>query len=173
MKRKITLFIAAAAALGVAVIAAGCGGSASGSPYSSGSYGSAAPSAKTAAARPAKLSIRNSPLGRILVDGRGRTLYLFEKDKRASSSCYGSCASIWPPFTSKGKPRAGHGVLARKLGTTKRTDGKLEVTYNRHPLYYYAGDSKRGDTKGQGLDQFGAEWYVLSPAGTKVERGDS
>jgi len=174
MQRKITTFIAAAAPLAIALVAAGCGSSASGSPYSSGPYGSAAtPTAPPATARAAKVGVRNSPLGRILVDGRGRTLYLFEKDKRASSSCYGSCASIWPPFTSKGKPRAGHGVLARKLGTTKRTDGKLEVTYNRHPLYYYAGDSKRGDTKGQGLDQFGGEWYVLSPAGSKVERGGS
>ena len=90
-----------------------------------------------------------------------------------ASTCYGACASIWSPFTTKGKPRAGHGVLASKLARTKRKDGKLEVTYNHHPLYYYVDDNKRGDTNGQGLDQFGAEWYVLSPAGEKVERDDS
>ena len=174
MKRKITLFIAGAAPLALAIIAAGCGTSASGSAYSTGPYGSAAaPSANTAAARAATVGIGNSPLGRILVDGRGRTLYLFEKDKRVASACYGACASIWPPLTTTGKPRAGHGVLARKLATTRRKNGRLEVTYNRHPLYYYAGDTKRGDTKGQGLDLFGAEWDVLSPAGKKVQGGDS
>ena len=174
MKRKITTLIAAAAApLALALVAAGCGSSASGSPYSSGPYGSAATPNATPAGAGAKVGVRNAPLGRILVDGRGRTLYLFEKDKSTPSTCYGTCASIWPPFTSKGKPRAGHGVLARKLGRTKRTDGKLEVTYNRHPLYYYSGDTKPGETNGQGLDQFGAEWSVLSPAGTKVERDGS
>lgn len=172
MRRKVKLFIAAAAPLAIAFIAAGCGSSASGSPYSSGSYGSAAtPNAKLAAARAAKVGVTNSPLGRILVDGRGRTLYLFEKDKRMVSTCYGACASIWPPFTTKGKPRAGHGVLASKLATTRRKDGRLEVTYNHHPLYYYVADRKPGQTTGQGLNQFGAPWWVLSPAGKEIHRG--
>jgi len=172
MKRKITLFIATAETVGIALIAAGCGGSASGAPNSSGPYGSAATtSPPNAAAGAAKVAVANSPLGRILVDGGGRTLYLFEKDTSTASTCDGSCASIWPPFTTTGKPLAGDGALAGKLGTTKRTDGKIEVTYNGHPLYYYAGDTKPGDTTGQGLDSFGAEWDVLSPAGRKIEAG--
>ena len=170
MKRKITLFIATAATVGIALIAAGCGGSASGN--SSGPYGPAAPtSPPNAAAGAAKVAVANSPLGRILVDGPGRTLYLFEKDTGTASTCDGACASSWPPFTTTGNPLAGDGALAGKLGTTKRTDGKIEVTYNGHPLYYYAGDTKPGDTTGQGLDSFGAEWDVLSPAGSKIEAG--
>ena len=171
MKWKATPFIAGTAPLGLALIVAGCASSASGSPNSSGPYGSAAtPSAERAAAGAPTVRIANSPLGRILVDGGGRTLYLFEKDRRASSTCDGACASIWPPLTIKGAPRAGRGVAVGKVATTKRKDGTLEVTYNRHPLYYYVGDTKRGDTNGQGLDQFGAKWYVLSPAGKTVER---
>jgi predicted lipoprotein with Yx(FWY)xxD motif len=170
MKRKITLFIAAAATLGIALIAAGCGGSGSGAPNSSGPYGStAAPSPPNAAAGGAKVAVANSPLGRILVDGHGLTLYLFEKDTSTASTCDGACASSWPPLTTTGSPLAGDGALAGKLGTTKRTGGKTEVTYNGHPLYYYAGDTKPGDTTGQGLDSFGAPWYVLSPAGEKIE----
>ena len=81
------------------------------------------------------------------------------------------CASAWPPLTASGTPRAGSGVSAKLLGTTKRADGKTEITYAGHPLYLYAGDQKAGDTTGQGLDQFGAEWYVLSPAGSKIDEG--
>ena len=97
--------------------------------------------------------------------------YLFERDKTTKSTCYGACATYWPPLTTKAKPRAGRGVIAGKLGTTKRRDGRLAVTYNRHPLYTFVADTKRGDTKGQDLNQFGAGWYVLSPKGVKVERG--
>jgi predicted lipoprotein with Yx(FWY)xxD motif len=157
--RKITLLIAAAALLAMAVAAAAFGGPASGS--------AAAASAPHRATGAAKVSVASTPLGRILVDGRGRTLYLFEQDKGRVSSCYSGCASVWPPFTIKGKPAAGRGVLARRLGTTKRKDGKLEVTYNGHPLYYYAGDAKRGDVNGQGAD---GSWFVLAPSGKKIER---
>jgi predicted lipoprotein with Yx(FWY)xxD motif len=167
MKRKFSLLITAAP-LAAALAAAGYGASAATPPNSNG-YGTP-PTAKSAAATGrAMVSAARSPLGRILVDARGRTLYLFQKDRGTASTCYGACASIWPPLTTKGKPLAGPGVLASRLGTTMRKDGKVEVTYNRHPLYYYAGDTKRGQTAGQGLDQFGAEWYVLSAAGQKVE----
>jgi predicted lipoprotein with Yx(FWY)xxD motif len=106
----------------------------------------------------------------VLVDGKGRTLYLFEKDKGSASSCTGACASIWPPLTAADSV-AGPGVSAAKLGAIKRADGKTEVTYAGHPLYTYAGDAKAGDTRGQGLDQFGAEWYVLAPSGHKIDNG--
>jgi len=112
-----------------------------------------------------------SPLGRILVDSRGITLYDFPKDQGTTSSCYGACAALWPPLITKGKPVAGLGVRASLLGTTKRKDGKLEVTYNGHPLYYFVSDRKPGQTTGQALNQFGAPWWVLSPAGKEIHRG--
>jgi predicted lipoprotein with Yx(FWY)xxD motif len=119
----------------------------------------------------ATVAIATSPLGRILVDNRGITLYDFPKDRGTTSSCYGACAALWPPLTTNGKPVAGRGARASLLGTTKRKDGKLEVTYNGHPMYYFVSDRKPGQTTGQGLDQFGAPWWVLSPAGKEIHRG--
>ena len=112
--------------------------------------------------------VAKSRLGRILVDSRGITLYDFVADKHGRSSCYGACATYWPPLLTKGKPHAGTGVRASLLGTTKRKDGKLELVYNHHPLYYFVGDRKPGQTTGQGLNQFGAPWWALSPAGKEI-----
>jgi predicted lipoprotein with Yx(FWY)xxD motif len=117
------------------------------------------------------VAVAKSRLGRILVDSKGITLYDFVKDKGSVSSCYGACAALWPPLITKGKPHAGHGVRASQLGTTTRNDGKLEVTYNRHPLYYFVTDRKPGQTTGQGVNQFGGPWWVLSPAGKEIHRG--
>jgi len=117
------------------------------------------------------VAVAKSRLGPILVDSRGITLYDFVKDKRGTSSCYGACAALWPPLFAKGKPHAGHGVRASLLGTTRRKDGKLEVTYNHHPLYYYVSDRKPGQTTGQRLNQFGGLWWVLSPSGKEIHRG--
>jgi predicted lipoprotein with Yx(FWY)xxD motif len=130
----------------------------------------AAGSATGSGAAGATVGTSTSRLGRILVDGRGRTLYLFEKDKGKTSTCYGACASIWPPVTTSGEPHAARGAHVGLLGTTRRKGGKLEVTYAGHPLYLYAGDQKRGDTNGEGLNQFGAKWYVLAPSGKKIDR---
>jgi predicted lipoprotein with Yx(FWY)xxD motif len=88
-----------------------------------------------------------------------------------ASTCYGACAALWPPLTTTGKPVAGHGVRASLLGTTKRKDGKLEVTYNHHPLYYFVSDQKPGQTTGQGVNQFGAPWWVISAAGKEIHHG--
>jgi predicted lipoprotein with Yx(FWY)xxD motif len=118
-----------------------------------------------------QVHIANSRLGRILVDGKGVTLYDFVKDKGTTSVCYGACAALWPPLITHGKPIAGPGVRASLLGTTKRKDGKLEVTYNGHPLYYFVTDRKPGQTTGQGVNQFGGPWWVLSPAGKEIHRG--
>jgi predicted lipoprotein with Yx(FWY)xxD motif len=117
------------------------------------------------------VAIAKSRLGRILVDSKGVTLYDFVTDKGGASSCYGACTALWPPLITKGKPHAGHGVRASLLGTTKRKDGKLEVTYNHHPLYYFVSDRKPGQTTGQGVNQFGGPWWVLSPAGKEIHRG--
>ena len=117
------------------------------------------------------VEITSSPLGRILVDGRGITLYDFPPDKGTTSVCSGACAALWPPLLTSGPPHAGSGVKASLLGTTKRSDGKLEVTYAGHPLYSFVGDRKPGQTTGQGVNQFGGPWWVLSAAGKEIHRG--
>ncbi|MER6098091.1 hypothetical protein ABT154_19970 [Streptomyces sp. NPDC001728] len=109
-------------------------------------------------------------LGTVLVDGKGRTLYLFEADKSTSSTCNGGCATAWPPLLTTGQPSAGGSAQSTLLGTTKRDDGKTQVTYHGHPVYGYAGDTKPGDANGQGLNQFGAKWYVLGADGNKVDK---
>ena len=119
----------------------------------------------------AKPHIARTKLGRILVDSRGITLYDFVKDKGKTSVCYGACAALWPPLITHGKPVAGRGVRQSLLGTTKRKDGKREVTYGGHPLYYFVTDRKPGQTTGQGVNQFGGPWWVLSPKGKEIHRG--
>ena len=119
----------------------------------------------------AKVVVAKSALGQILVDSKGITLYDFVKDKGTTSTCYGACAALWPPLLTTGKPIAGTGVRASLLGTTKRKDGKLEVTYGGRPLYYFVTDRKPGQTTGQGINQFGAPWWVISPAGKEIHRG--
>jgi predicted lipoprotein with Yx(FWY)xxD motif len=120
-----------------------------------------------------KVAIASSKLGRILVDGRGRTLYLFAKDKNGRSACSGACAVYWPPLIAAGKPHAVAGAKASLLGTTRRADGRRQVTYRHHPLYRYAGDAKKGQTSGQGLNASGGKWWVLSPAGNKIVKSAS
>jgi predicted lipoprotein with Yx(FWY)xxD motif len=122
------------------------------------------------AARAARVQVRNGSLGRYLVDGRGRSLYLFEKDRHGRSSCYGGCAAVWPPLMAGGRVARGAGVSAAKLGTVARRGGGREVTYAGHPLYYYAGDSRAGQTAGEGLNQFGASWDIVSPSGKGIDR---
>jgi predicted lipoprotein with Yx(FWY)xxD motif len=99
---------------------------------------------------------------------QGRTLYLFEKDPANQSACSGACAAVWPPLTTKSPPVAGHGAIQSQLGTTHRSGGILQVTYHGHPLYLYVGDSRAGQTTGEGLDQFGAPWWAISAAGQKI-----
>jgi predicted lipoprotein with Yx(FWY)xxD motif len=121
----------------------------------------------------ASVGVAQSSLGRILVDGRGHTLYLFGKDKHGKSSCTGQCAGFWPPLIASGKPRAVAGAKASLLGTVKRPDGRLQVTYNHHPLYTFVKDTSKGQTNGEALNVFGAQWWAVSPAGTKVEKSDA
>jgi predicted lipoprotein with Yx(FWY)xxD motif len=171
MQRLLVLPVAAAA---VALVIAGCGGGGGGSSSNSGSAyggGSATKSTAKPAANAATVDVKSSSLGRILVNSQGQTLYLFEKDKGPSSTCSAACAAAWPPVT--GSAKGGAGTTASKFGTTRRSDGMMQVTYAGHPLYTYAGDSSPGQTNGEGLNQFGAEWYVLSPAGKKVEKPGS
>lgn len=115
------------------------------------------------------VQLRSTSLGNVLVDARGLTLYLYTPDTSGKSTCYGQCASFWPPLLAKGKLVAGKGLLAAKLGTTRRTDGSLQVTYAGHPLYFFAQDSKPGETKGEDVQGI---WYVVSSAGEKIEPGN-
>lgn len=178
MRSKTTLLVAFAA-LAIALVAAGCGGSggyssSSSAPASSGSYGSygsaAAPSGAKGAGGAAKVGLTKSPLGRIVVDGKGSSLYLFEKDKGRASNCYGACAAAWPPLLSGGKPATASGAESALLGVTHRTDGSTQVTYAGHPLYRYSGDMAPGQANGEEAQAFGGSWYVLSRAGTKIEQ---
>ena len=156
-----------ALALGLLAAACGSGGSDEGASHATSAAGAASSPPAAAAAVDAK----KVGLGTILVDGKGMTLYLFEKDKGGKSACDGACASAWPPVLTSGKAMPGQGVKASLLGTTMRPDGTTQVTYNHWPLYYYVADKAPGDTTGQDIDAFGAEWYVLDAAkGTKLEK---
>ena len=119
----------------------------------------------------ARVNVAKTRFGSVLVDAKGITLYDFVKDRGTKSVCYGACAALWPPLLTDGKPIAGPGVRASLLGTTKRKDGKLEVTYGGHPLYYFVSDRRPGQTTGQGVDQFGGPWWVISTAGKEIHRG--
>ena len=114
-----------------------------------------------------------SGLGTILVDSKGKTLYLFMKDKKDKSLCSGACATNWPPYLTTAKPKAGTGAKQALLGTVKRSNGKLQVTYNHHPLYWFKFDKVAGQAKGENVEAFGAEWYAVSPKGVKVEPASS
>jgi predicted lipoprotein with Yx(FWY)xxD motif len=105
---------------------------------------------------------QNAALGSFLVDSKGMTLYLYTKDTPGTSNCYGGCATAWPPLLTNGAPTASDGVTASMLGSTTRTDGSVQVTYNGWPLYYYAPDKAAGDTTGEGK---GTVWYVITPDG--------
>jgi predicted lipoprotein with Yx(FWY)xxD motif len=111
-----------------------------------------------------------SALGRIVVDSRGHTLYLFEKDRRGASACSGACLVYWPPLVTSGAPTATKGARPSLLGSIRRADGTRQVTYAGHPLYRFSGDARRGQTNGEGLKDFGAGWYVLMPSGKKIDR---
>ena len=128
------------------------------------------PATHAAQAKGAVVSTASTSLGRIVVNSGGRTLYVFSKDKNDKSACAGMCAKFWPPLIAAGKPRASAGVRPSLLGTTKRADGRMQVTYNRLPLYTFVKDTKKGQTHGEDLTAFGGQWTAVSPAGTKVAR---
>jgi predicted lipoprotein with Yx(FWY)xxD motif len=166
-----------AAALAVGIAAAGCGGSigtsaapaaggtnASSSGSGSSGYGYGRPAASSSAVT---IKSASSPLGTILVDQDGKTLYLFEADSKNKSNCSGGCLAVWPPVTAKGAATAGSGATASMIGATM--DGSSQLTYAGHPLYWFSGDANAGDTNGQGLTDFGGAWYAVSPAGKAVE----
>ena len=114
------------------------------------------------------VSLGKTKLGEVLVNSKGHTLYMFSRDKNGKSSCSGSCAKFWPPYLQHGKATAGSGVKASLLGTTRRSNGSMQVTYKKHPLYGFALDKKAGQTNGEGTVAFGGKWYAVSAKGTAV-----
>jgi predicted lipoprotein with Yx(FWY)xxD motif len=153
--------LAGAALLALATLfVSACGG---------GSSATVASQPKPAATpQPAAVAVAKTRLGHVLVDSRGRTLYLFTKDSGSTSACLGACAMAWPPLRAGDKPTAGRGAKSSLVGTTTRSDGGPQVTYDGHPLYTFIKDKKAGDTNGEGLAAFGGSWFVVSRAGTQV-----
>jgi predicted lipoprotein with Yx(FWY)xxD motif len=154
----------------VASLLAACGSSSTNKPSGAaqGAYQSATTSSTQSAAPAALIVTKQSKLGTILAYGPKRlTVYLFEGDHGTTLSCTGACAAAWPPVT--GSPQGGAGVLGANLGSVTRPEGTTQVTYNGHPLYLFAQDKDNGDTYGQGVNAFGASWYVMAPSGKKVD----
>lgn len=149
------LLVLAAASLALA----GCGSASASGGGDSSSSGSASLT---------QVSTMHGSQGTYLTDNKGNSLYLFVKDKNGKSSCTGSCTSYWPPAMASGTPKAGSGVTASLLGTTKRSDGGTQVVYQGHPLYYYYQDGGKGDTNGQGKTTFGGKWWLVSPSGKAI-----
>jgi predicted lipoprotein with Yx(FWY)xxD motif len=172
----------------LAVAVAGCGGGDStsgGGVYGSGGggestetssggrYGSEGGEKTTASSGAGSVGVvkaaKVGDLGTIIVDSEGLTLYDFHKDKGGKSSCYGACAGAWPPLLTEGEPKAEAGAMASQLGTTKRKDGTVQVTYAGWPVYTYVGDKGPGEANGNDFSQFGAQWYALMPNGEEPE----
>ena len=163
MTRKPIAVLATAALVPLTALAvAGCGGGGGNNATASSSP------PKPAHTRPAMVKVANTGLGKVLVDSRGRTLYLFTKDSTTKSACSGMCATFWPPLQTGGKPAADPGASASLLGTIKRSDGTSQVTYHGHPLYRFAKDTKPGDVNGEGVTAFGGSWFAVSPTGNRV-----
>lgn len=177
MRRSLALGMFATAAV---ALLAGCGSSSSSSSSSAAATTpattqSTAESTTTTASTGSGVTVdaKHSKLGTILAAGPKKlTVYLFEKDKGTTSACEGQCASAWPPVTTAGAPVAAAGALSADLGTTKRPDGTMQVTYKGHPLYFFEEDKDSGDAYGQGSKAFGAGWYVLKPNGSKIDEDD-
>jgi predicted lipoprotein with Yx(FWY)xxD motif len=155
-------FLAGAALIPLSALAvSACGGAAA---TASRPASASTPTAKTSSAAPATVDVANSGLRSILVDAQGRTLYLWRADIGPKSTCSGACAAAWPPLLTTGAPTAGSGAKASLLATTKPADGAEKVTYNRHPLYLFRGDT----ASGQSSTGFGAPSYVLASSGNQI-----
>jgi predicted lipoprotein with Yx(FWY)xxD motif len=149
---------------GSLLLSAGLLAAAVSAPALAAGHAGAAP-ARAAKHHGTQISTVKTGLGRVVSNHKGRVMFRFLKDGRNVSKCKGGCPSVWPAVMSKGKARAGAHVKKRHLGRTS----KGQVTYYGHPLYYYIGDPKSGKTTGDGLKEFGAHWYVVSPAGKSVK----
>jgi len=156
----------AVALLAAAACSSSASSSSSSTPASSGTP--AAAGSSSAAASGTVITTANSSGGDFLTNSSGRAIYLFMADSMNKSACSGACASAWPPVTTTGSPTASGSAQATDLSTITRSDGTKQVTYDGHPLYYFAGDTGGGTDKGQGLDGFGAKWWLVAPSGSSI-----
>ncbi|MGZ4436525.1 MAG: COG4315 family predicted lipoprotein [Nocardioides sp.] len=163
-RARVTLGVVVAAPL---LLLSACGSSSTSTGASSASSSGGA-SAAAPAGKAMTVETHSGAMGTYLTDASGRTVYLFASDSGGTSSCSGACVSAWPPLTTSGTPTASGSAKSSMLGTITRADGSKQVTYGGHPLYYFAGDTAAGDTKGQGVNGFGAKWWMLTPAGTSI-----
>jgi predicted lipoprotein with Yx(FWY)xxD motif len=155
----------------LALVVAGCGGGSDSTESSTTSGGAGSTEASPEAGQAVLTSASVSGLGSVLVNSDGMTVYEFAKDQGTTSSCYGPCEEAWPPVTTTGEPSAGEGASASQLGTTKRKDGTLQVTYAGHPLYTFIEDKAPGEANGNGSEAFGGKWWALDESGAMVEGG--
>jgi predicted lipoprotein with Yx(FWY)xxD motif len=179
MKLSAKTLVSFAAIAVLALALAGCGSSDSNSTKTASADSSANAAASTSAApstsAAATITTKDAAkLGTILASGgKNMTVYLFEADKNGTSTCDGDCAAAWPPVLTKGNPTAKPSAESAKLGTAKRSDGTTQVTYAGHPLYYFVKDKDAEDVYGNGITEFGAEWYALTPSGKSAESASS
>jgi predicted lipoprotein with Yx(FWY)xxD motif len=118
----------------------------------------------------ATVKVHSTKLGKILVDTKGRTLYVFTKDKKGHSACSGACAKAWVPMLTKGTPKVAGGATMTKVTTTKRSDGTTQVVYAGHPLYTFAFNKTPSATTGQGNTAFGGRWWVIGTNGKPITK---
>jgi predicted lipoprotein with Yx(FWY)xxD motif len=152
------------------LLAAACG-SAAGS--TTGGSTAAGTPASSGSATATVIESHAGSAGAFLTNSSGRAVYLWAADSMNKSMCSGACAGAWPPVTANAHVTAANGAKAADLGTITRSDGTKQVTYLGHPLYYFAGDSGPGQTNGQGSNSFGAKWWLVAPAGTKITAADA
>lgn len=156
------------AAAAVALLAAACSSSASSSSGSTPAASASPASSSSGSASGTVIKTANSSGGAFLTNGSGRAIYLFVADGKDKSTCSGACAATWPPVTATGQPTASGSAQASDLGTITRSDGSKQVTYDGHPLYYYSGDTGSGMDNGQGINGYGALWWLVAPSGASI-----
>jgi predicted lipoprotein with Yx(FWY)xxD motif len=125
------------------------------------------PSGASAAKKGTTIKVEKTDYGKALVNGAGKVVYLFDVEESTTPECYGDCAHAWPPVLTKGKPIAGKGIKPGKLGTTKRSDGRTQVTFAGHPVYFYIHDTP-DEIRCQSVVEFGGTWLLVSPRGTAL-----
>ena len=172
--KRTKLFVGVGGAVAAAATVAACSSAAS----STAAAPAASPTGSPAAASPVGagasasggtvITTAKSSAGTVLTNGSGRAVYLWVKDTGDMSNCNGACAGAWPPVTTTATATATGGAKASDIGTITRSDGSKQVTYDGHPLYYFAGDSAAGMASGQGSDGFGAKWWLVAPTGSDV-----
>ena len=167
-RSRIRIYASSVLGVGVALAVAACGGSSSS--HSSKHAANSTPASTNASATSVMVKTAHSSAGSYLVGPNGKTLYLWVADKNGKSVCSGACAQVWPPLTTTGKPGASGGAMSADLGTITRSDGKKQVTYKGHPLYYYVSDTRPGQITGQGSNNFGAKWWLVAPSGAAITK---